>query len=130
MTLGQIIEALEAAPQDMLVKFDNGHLPYRFYSWRGVYAELTLHDGGDWEGSGEDFHYKESPQLTVKELLEKALAADGATFEGWKGGDYVMDLSTPVWADPEGECLKIAIIGTRIDEGEFVFMTTYIGEYY
>lgn len=90
MRLKNWIDALGDMPPDAEVVFDDGSPVGELTSWRGVYAQLSLPTG-------------RRPQ-TVSAALADAQAADGGTFTGYKGGDYVMSLSTPVWADDYGTC--------------------------
>lgn len=89
MRLNDWIETLEAQPMTLPVYFDDGEPVGSLESWRGVYAHLTLTTG-------------RAPR-TVAELLAEARAAVGSTYQGYKGGDFTMDESTPVWADPYGD---------------------------
>lgn len=94
-----------------------GHL----ISWRGVYAECSL----DWDD--EDYS-----QMTVQKLkaqVDDALA--GHPLEGYKGGDFVMDGDTPVWADPYGKYNGRIITRARDDIGSTLRFETYQipGEY-
>lgn len=102
MTLGELIDQLKAVKDKtkvVLIQPGNRN-PAGFDSWRGSYDELALGYGG-------------SEPVTVKQLLKQARAANGKTFNGWKGGEFVMDRSTPVWIDNPGEyheqALEIAI---------------------
>lgn len=111
MKLGDWIEELEALPPDAVVQFDDGTYPDHLCSWRGRYAELTLDTfmGGD----------KFAPRR-VSDLLANAREAVGKTFEGYKGGDFTMDQSTTVWADPYGEYRGWIIIGVEMGRGDLV----------
>lgn len=79
MTLGKLIAKLESLPPKSLIeKFDAPH------SYRGYYSDLAFepYRGG---------RFKAISALTMaRECL-------GKTFEGYKGGDYVMDENTPLW---------------------------------
>lgn len=83
MTLGELIEALEAEPKDKLVfhGFNNPH------SYRGYYNDLAFEPAQD---------------ITVGEMLEAARSAVGKTFTGYKGGDFKMDTYTDVWLSEDG----------------------------
>lgn len=130
MTLGQLLNTLEAADSDAPVRFSNGVTPTRFASWRGRYNDLTLYHGGSWNRSPDDDPgYTEDPECTVRDLLQLAREADGGTFQGYKGGDYTMRLDTPIWADDYGCCDYMAIVGSRVEDGALVLVTQYIGEY-
>jgi hypothetical protein len=108
MTLGELIDTLAYFPADMPVKYETDVRPGEFMSWRGVYAELTLVPGGG--------------PMTVGRLLLAAEAADGGTFEGYKGGDFTMSRSTPVWGDDWGECPGWALHGMKVD-GQMLVLT-------
>lgn len=77
MTLGELITELESMDPDLICDdgFGDAH------SYRGVYRELAF-----------------EPQIgvTVAEMLETARGALGATFQGYKGGDYTMGAHTLV----------------------------------
>lgn len=83
MTLDELIAALEAEDPDKVLPlgFTNPH------SWRGVYSELAFEPTAD---------------VTVGRMLADAQSALGATYEGWKGGDYTMDGLTDCWLAEEG----------------------------
>ena len=83
MTLGELINLLEKYPEDQVVKqgFGNPH------SWRGVYAELAFEPAGE---------------TTVGDMLDAARSAVGATYEGWKGGEFTMDRDTTFHIEHEG----------------------------
>jgi mono/diheme cytochrome c family protein len=52
------------------------------HSYRGYYHDLAFELAGD---------------VTVGEMLGAAESAMGATFQGWKGGDYTMKEYTEIW---------------------------------
>lgn len=111
MTLGDWIDTLSALPPDAEVVMDCGTVPDRLGSWRGAYEELTLENDT-----------KRDPH-TVKELLYDALQAVGKTFTGYKGGHYVMDRSTPVWADDYGDYERRMLLGAKLSGGRVVLQT-------
>ena len=76
MTLGELIERLEALPEDMLLAEGFG-IPD---SYRGTYSELA---------------FAPCANVRVYEMLKHAKSAVGATFTGYKGGEYLMTLDTP-----------------------------------
>lgn len=75
MTLQNLINKLEGMNQDGIVSHGFGAPD----SWRGDYSEIA-------------FEPKENAKIS--EMLAHAKSAVGATFEGYKGGEYVMKLST------------------------------------
>lgn len=128
MRLGELIDTLAGLDPDLLVRYDNGHLPQTFFSWRGIYAELTLHESfRDWDPEGKCF--TEDPPRTVRDLLAEARAANGGTFKGYKGGDYTMGLDTPVWADAYGCYSCNAITGIKVDGDQAILTTLNISDY-
>lgn len=118
MTLGQMIDALEeialTEPPSTCVHFDFEYLiPAGIDSWRGSYDELALSFS---DGDGAEMH------LDV--FLGILHGAVGATFQGYKGGDFTMSRDTPVWVANPGNSGDTAVIGItnlgwkiRIDTG-------------
>lgn len=115
LSLGRLIAELKAIkkPDTATVRFDFGYLyPTGFESYRGFYDELAL---------GWTFH--EDSERLAWSLLEAAEAAVGATFHGYKGGDYVMSLETPVWVARMGEAPS-TILSDVTDLGWEVVLNT------
>jgi len=85
MMLYQLIEALEKEDPEKVVAlgFDNPH------SDRGSYENLA---------------FTPAENVTVDSMLKCARDAVGATYEGWKGGDFKMDEETDVYLGNWGEC--------------------------
>jgi hypothetical protein len=85
--LGELIARLAAEPdQDRRVPV-GFHEPH---SYRGDYWDLAFEVAHD---------------VTVGEMLAAARSALGATFQGWKGGDFTMGKHTSVWLVTEaGDC--------------------------
>lgn len=83
MTLEQLIDELEKYDLNIVVKhgFTNPH------SYRGYYDQLA---------------FEPASNVSVGFMLSCAESALGAIFEGWKGGDYMMDEDTPCWLAQEG----------------------------
>ena len=126
MVLGEWIDTLAALPADYLVEMDTGNLPTRLCSWRGVYAELTL----DSEPPAGRYGNRPVEPRTVAALLKDARAADGKTFEGYKGGDYAMSLTTPIWADEWGDYSRRIVTGVAMRDTRVVVTTFVIGGEY
>ena len=93
MTLGKLIAALEAMPDD--AKVANLREPD---SYRGYYSDLFFerHDG----------------TRPASELLAECKAAMGNVFTGYKGGEYVMGALTPLWIASHG-CLGKKMMDVR-----------------
>lgn len=101
MTLDELITALEAAPQDLVV-------PHGFnepHSYRGYYHELA---------------FEPARNVTVASMLKAARSAHGATFHGYKGGEYTMTGDTDCWLSEygrTGETLGPTLIRLMLDAG-------------
>jgi hypothetical protein len=85
MTLGELITMLEQEDPKRVVKhgFDNPH------SYRGYYHDLA---------------FEPAFNVPVGEMLAAARSALGATYEGYKGGDYTMSDYTDCWLASYGDC--------------------------
>lgn len=85
MTLGELIAALEQEPPDKVVAvgFADPH------SYRGYYHDVA---------------FEPLRNTTAGAMLAAARAALGATFDGWKGGQYTMTRRTDVWLAVQGDC--------------------------
>jgi len=83
MNLGSLIDWLEKQDQELVVK-DGFGSPH---SDRGSYDELA---------------FDPAPEAKISDMLKYAKSADGAKFEGWKGGVYKMDRSTSVYIGEYG----------------------------
>jgi hypothetical protein len=82
MTLGELIAELEKFRPETYVGYGlcNPH------SYRGYYDELAF----------------EPAATTVGEMLQMARGALGATYQGWKGGQFQMGANTPCHIAVEG----------------------------
>jgi len=104
MELKSLIKVLEKLPQDLVVPkgFSNPH------SWRGIYAELA---------------FEPTENTKVADMLADAKSAIGATYEGYKGGDFTMDEDTRVHfayygsADDESGEIFVSIIEALTPQG-------------
>jgi hypothetical protein len=85
LTLGKMIEILQAMPPDAIV--GNLSVPH---SYRGYYEDLCF----EWK------HGVRRADL----LLNDCTACVNREFTGYKGGDYTMKLNTPVWVAEYGCC--------------------------
>lgn len=83
LTLGELIAQLAALPGDGIVR-GLGEL----MSYRGYYCDLAF------EPSDAD--------EPVAVLLERCRAAMGRIYQGYKGGDFLMGETTPLWIAPYG----------------------------
>ncbi len=78
VSLGELIKILEAEDQGKVVPFGFGHP----HSYRGYYDELA---------------FEPARNVTVAAMLADCRRSLGATFTGYKGGDFVMKEYTKCW---------------------------------
>lgn len=130
ITLGELIARLKpiAANQEE-VKKKYGHeadvcfdfeyaYPTGLSSWRGSYAELALNFS--FVGYGVDGYMKvegfKPDEPKVSEFLAMLKKAVGQTYTGWKGGDFVMGKTTPIWVANDGNAGETAVVGVENNE--------------
>ena len=112
LTLGQAISMLSKLPQDTSVIYDfNNKSPKGPHSFRGHYSDLAF----EWSGD----------EVTIRDFVSELNASWGKTFTGYKGGDFIMDAETPLWAAEYGECGR-AIIGILKHKNEIILTTKEI----
>lgn len=119
--LGNLIEDLKKYKDDFLeIEFDNGTIPTDFDSWRGSYCELAL-------------GYKFEGICHTTDIFRKAFNANGSIFVGYKGGEFIMDLDTPIHQANYGECAVYTkkeqdqgqkkIIGIKKEDNKIIIIT-------
>lgn len=116
ITLGDLIAALQKAPENVPVYFDWCYMrPTDFNSYRGYYEDLAL-------------GYADTPhtRVTAGELLERAESAVGTYMEGYKGGDFKMTKKTVLWVANYGRSTGWAIVGIEADEYSITLKTAMI----
>ena len=93
MTLGELIDELRYLPPSYDIYLSSPH------AYRDYYCDVAF-----------------KPRcVTVRKAYFEAMSADGETFTGYKGGDFTMTSTTPVWSAFEG-CSGHAIIGLKVDD--------------
>jgi hypothetical protein len=108
LSLGELITALEAADPNLVIPrgFTNPH------SYRGYYDQVA---------------FEPARNVTVASMLAAARSALGATFQGWKGGDYVMGEHTECWiavrGNSDGELIGLSLLGYMLASGRPVSAT-------
>jgi hypothetical protein len=113
MTLGELISTLSRKDETLPVRFDfvyfqpSGEVD----RYRGYYEQLAL----GYETKREN--------ITVKELLAVLREAVGKTFTGYKGGDYTMDNSAPIWVARWGEAGDTYVADVRDDGWRITLVT-------
>lgn len=85
MSLGELIKILEAEDPEKVVPF-GFHDPH---SYRGYYDELG---------------FEPTRNVTVASMLADCRGALGATFTGYKGGEFTMTEHTRCWLAMWGQC--------------------------
>lgn len=99
MTLGDLIDKIQSLGDEPMQNIVEAA------SYRGYYRDLGF----------------EVTDRMVPASLNLQLVTDcvGRTFEGWKGGDFTMDLHTQVWVHIEGTTAGSGRIVDIVD-GEFI----------
>lgn len=115
LTLGELTRLLgNVHNQKAKVRFDFCRFtPGTLQSYRGFYDHLAFVPEGD-------------ARKTVEEVLAECRKANGATFEGYKGGSYTMNDATPIWVSPYGEESSTAVVGVQDEEYVVVLRTAYV----
>jgi len=122
LSLGEILEKVKdiinskesETLKELSVYFDFEYLfPTDLDSWRGIYAEIAL----NYTSEGTPLNVVE-----FKNLIENAI---GNTYEGYKGGDFYMTESTPVWVANYGRSGNTAVIDIIDDGYQVLIMTAY-----
>ena len=109
--LGMLIKDLEPYKEEFLdVEFEDGTVPTEFDSWRGSYCELML-------------SYSDKGNISSCDFYRKAFNTNGSMFTGYKGGDFIMDLATPIHKDFYGGASGDKIIGIEERNGKLIILT-------
>jgi hypothetical protein len=112
ITLGELIEQLSSLPADRYLVFDWCWLkPDGLRSYRGCYSDLAV---------GFTDAYQ---SVTVGQFLQECREAVGKTYEGYKGGEYRMSESTPVWVANYGNSTGVAVTKVK-DRGWAAVLVT------
>lgn len=95
LTISTLLAKLEVCGGDLPVIFAGGeYCPDGLCSWSGVFSELSI------QYSSTDTNYTGCMSVACfVKLLQNAI---GQTFEGSKGGEFVMSEDTPVWVADYG----------------------------
>ena len=109
MSVGELAATLRAAPDLPVMAGGYAYGVGDVDSYRGYYSDLAIEPGGD---------------ATAHQLAGALDAAVGATFTGYKGGDFVMSRVTPVWVSPYGDASGLAVTGVNVEEGRVVLVLT------
>lgn len=136
-TIQELIDALAGCDQDASVYVDN-RPPTALSSYRGYYDQLAIertgaeHEATELDEPGEGFgryqpgssevRIKQPP--TVADLTAALRLAIGATFEGYKGGQFTMTGQTAVWVSEYGQCDRLQVAAVKQLPGRVELLTT------
>ena len=113
LTLGEAIKQLAKFPNRYVVTFDTSNLsPHDEMSYRGYYSDLAFNESNE--------------SKTVEEFVQQLQDALNQEYTGYKGGDFRMDESTPLWVAEYGEASGIAIMSMHVAEDRIVVVTKKI----
>jgi hypothetical protein len=136
MNLIRLIEILSESknPEEDTVVFatrsDTGALTmsgwnYGWHSYRGYYDHVAL---GPLEVNDS------SPAPTVENFLKFLRELDGKPMTGYKGGDFFVDYSKPVWVAPYGDTVRTPVLSVEynqvLSEYLLVSMNTEVGYWF
>ena len=110
LTLGQAASLADSAIG--IVKYEDGGFPGKERSYRGYYSDLAFEDG--------------DTAPSAKAFAEQCKAAIGSEYEGYKGGDFKMADSTPLWRSGYGTASGIAIISAVIRDNDLILITKQV----
>ena len=112
-TLGELIEALGKCEDDDDVCFEFGHFSVgKVDSYRGDYSQLAI-------------DVDTTSTINVKHFLGRLKEILGTTLEGYKGGDYMMTDSTPIWVASWGETSDTFVVGLRRETYGVAYLETH-----
>jgi hypothetical protein len=124
MRLGGLIDKLklmidkrkDSTEEEPEIRYDFEYLfPMSFSSWRGIYAELAL----DFYSSDYGAHQP----LKLTEFYNMCLETVGKQFTGYKGGEYIMSRSTPIWIANHGNSGSTALIDVLDEDYQIILIT-------
>ena len=120
LTVGELREKLESfVERDTKVVFENGHnVPNRFDSYRGYYHHVAL----DTDGMSFD------KEVSVNDLLQTCISIQGSFVTGYKGGEFEIRDTTPVWVSDYGIASGIALTDVELRDGKVVLITYLLND--
>ena len=148
LILVELISKLEnVTNKELSIVFDDSdHVPTALGSWRGSYRELAICYEGDGsfntdEIEHEDFEYGHSYKQqstvlpknpTTKDFLDMLKLCSGKSFTGYKGGNFQMGKTTPIWVANYGtsngyksndDCWTQAVVDIQENDKNVVIIT-------
>lgn len=119
LMLGELLILLEQVSNKKLpVKFSSGKKPTKLSSWRGSYREIAF----QYDDSAD------SPCPSVEDIINQIKNSIGSKFEGYKGGEFLMGKTTPVWVSQWGQSSREAPVSVSCTD-EMVTIETKEIEY-
>lgn len=113
LTLGVAIDQITKFPDRYVVVFDGTNLsPGDEMSYRGYYSDLAFDEGNE--------------PKTVEEFGQQLFGALDQKYTGYKGDEFRMDPSTPLWVSEYGEASGIALMSMHVAEDRVVIVTKKI----
>lgn len=139
-SLGALISDLKKLNKDLQVQFDNQSFPeahelcYAEGTKYGHYLSIVKYDYNkttssvfnSWRGNYRllSMQYSSNSQnITVGQLLEMSEFVNQKYLLGYKGGNYLMGLSTPIYVANSGCSQSIKLIGIKVEEDIVVLQT-------
>lgn len=126
LTIGKMLEILDSVhfnADKTMVRFEFGYcVPTQISSWRGIYSEAALgHDGGTYDLA----------HLSVSEFKRMLVESMGPVQQGWKGGDYIFTMDTPLHVDNRGNVSHTEIVAVKFNiKSDEVWLKTKIRNQY
>jgi hypothetical protein len=108
MTLGDLIDALTNCDAKYVRIASPVRLtPASLSSYRGYYEDLAIeYEEGD----------RARTAIGRADFLRMLKEAVGATFTGYKGGEFMMGRDTLLWVSNYGECSSCRVVGVEVDD--------------
>ena len=102
---------------DKTVHYDFGQMiPDGMHSYRGSYREFAI-------------GYKEldygTKHVSAVDFLKDLKSVVGKSYQGWKGGHFVMFRETPVWIAQDGDSVNSGVVGVQEDATQIIILTAY-----
>lgn len=110
LTLGEAIDQITKFPDRYVVAFDTTNLsPGNEMSYRGYYCDLAFDESNE--------------PKTVIEFGQQLFGALDQEYTGYKGDEFCMGVSTPLWVSKYGEASGIALMSMHVAEDRVVIVT-------
>ena len=109
LTLGAILDQLEAFDPERFIMLDVGHLEIGFdgiYSYRGYYEECAVCPAGPHDRFN----------INIKTAIERIKKHLGTKMHGYKGGEYMITEGCGLWLSSYGEASGWGISAIKKDD--------------